>query len=193
MLSRRLGTALCMVALAAACGSAGNGSTPTPSPPSRTTPTANPDGTTLMGTVLAMGKPATIHFRPDPRRHSVLAIRVVRVRAGKVRDLRGFVLGPRARSSSVYYAWVKVRNIGHGNLGGRRFPMYAKVSDSLVVPPVLFGSAFSRCRDPLFHRPFRKNARATLCLVFLAPHHGRISQIQWRTPSSPNAIAWRLR
>jgi hypothetical protein len=192
MLSRRLATALCVAVLAAGCGSSGNGSAPSPSTPSRTTPTANPDGSTLMGTVLAIGERATIHYRPNPKRHSVLAIRVVRVRRGKARDLRGFTLGPRARSSSVYYAWVKVRNLGTGDLGGHRLPMYAKVSRSLVVPPVLFGSAFPRCRDPLFHRPFRKNARATLCLVFLAPHHGKVTQIQWRTPSSPNAISWRL-
>jgi hypothetical protein len=192
MLSRRLVGAVCLLVLTVGCGSSGNASTPTPTTPSSAAPTANRDGTTLMGTVLAIGKRATVRYRASPTRRSILAIRVVRVHSGKVRDLRGFTLGPKARSSRIYYAWIKVRNVGTGDLGGHRLPMYAKVSRSLVVPPVLFGSAFPRCRDPLLHRPFRKNARATLCLVFLAPHHGRVSQIQWRTPSSPNAISWRL-
>jgi hypothetical protein len=192
MLSRRIGAVVCVVLLAAACGSSGGASKPTVSAPTSTKPTANPDGTTLMGTTLAVGKRATVRYRVNPNRDSVLAIRVVRVRRGRLRDLRGFTLGPRARSSSVYYAWVKVRNVGTGDLGGRRLSLYAKVTDSLVVPPVSFGSAFPRCRDPHFHRPFRKNARATLCMVFLAPHHGKVTQVQWRVPSSPNAIAWVL-
>lgn len=192
MLSRRIGAMVSVVLLAAACGSSDGASKPTVSAPTTTKPTANPDGTTLMGTVLAVGKPATVRYRVNPRRDSVLAIRVVKVRRGRLRDLRGFTLGPRARSSSVYYAWVKVRNVGTGDLGGRLLSLYAKVTDSLVVPPVSFGSAFPRCRDPHLHRPFRKNARATLCMVFLAPHHGKVTQVQWRIPASPNAIAWVL-
>jgi hypothetical protein len=192
MLSRRICVAVCVVLLAAACGSSGGTSKPTSSTPTSTKPTANPDGTTLMGTTLAIGKRATVRYRVNPRRASVLAIRVVGVHHGRLRDLRGFTLGPRARSSSVYYARVKVRNVGNGDLGGRRLALYAKVTDSLVVPPVSFGSAFPRCRDPHLHRPFRKNAQATLCMVFLAPRHGKVTQIQWRIPSSPNAISWAL-
>jgi hypothetical protein len=192
MLSRRIGAMVSVVLLAAGCGSSDGASKPTVSAPTSTKPTANPDGTTLMGTTLAVGKRATVRYRVNPRRDSVLAIRVVRVRRGRLRDLRGFTLGPRARSSSVYYAWVEVRNVGTGDLGGRRLSLYAKVTDSLVVPPVSFGSAYPRCRDRHLHRPFRKNARATLCMVFLAPHHGKVTQVQWRIPSSPNAIAWVL-
>lgn len=192
MLSRRIGVVVCVVLLAAACGSSDGTTKPTSSTPTSSKPTANPDGTTLMGTRLAVGKRATVRYRVNPRRASVLAIRVVSVRHGRLRDLRGFTLGPRARASSIYYARVKVRNVGTGDLGGRRLSLYAKVTDSLVVPPVSFGSAFRRCHDPHFHRPFRKNARATLCMVFLAPRHGKVIEIQWRIPSSPNAISWVL-
>lgn len=95
--------------------------------------------------------------------------------------------------SNIYYATVRVRNVGNGNLGGQLLPLYAVVSATQVVPPVSFGSTFPPCNQRPLRQPFRKNAGAKICLAFLAPRHGRVTQIDWRTPKSNQAISWTLR
>jgi hypothetical protein len=142
------------------------------------------------GTTMRLGKPAVIRYVANPKRRSLLRITVTSVRRGRISDLKPFQLDRRSMLSNIYYATVRVRNIGNGNLRGQMLPLYAMVSETQVVPPVSFGSTFPPCNQRPLHKPFRKNARATVCLAFLAPRHGRVTQIDWRTPKSDQAISW---
>ncbi len=169
----------------------------TPSTTPRTTvastkPTIEP-GTTAPGTTLKVGKTATVRFRANRRHNSLVAVMVRRVRRGKISDLSKFTLTPKAKASNVYYVHVVVRNKGTGDLGGQQLPLYALVSPTLVVPPVTFSSTLVRCPNKRFAKPFKKNARATLCMVFLAPKHGKVYQIQWRAPRATKPVSWKVR
>jgi hypothetical protein len=117
---------------------------------------------------------------------------VTKVARGSIKDLSQFPLSDAARSSSVYYVSISVRNVGRGDLGGKRLSLFGKVSDSLVIPAVTLNSPFELCNNPPLPRPFKKDARAHVCLLMLAPKHGTISQVQWRQGAA-EPISWRVR
>jgi hypothetical protein len=163
-----------------------------PTTPS-TTSTVTPDGTTATGTVLKLGQRAVVRWRAGKAHDSVIAVTVNRVRRGSVADLRLYKLGKAARASSLYYVFSVVRNTGSGNLSGRRLPLYGKVSAHLVVPPVRFRRPFHRCDYEPLPAHFATGARASVCMVMLAPRHGSISSVEWRSPRLPEPVSWRIR
>jgi hypothetical protein len=200
VLTSRLGRILAtvtVVALGTACGSDASksssdstqSSTPTKSI-SEPAPASN--GSTAFGTTLKLGKPAVVRQMAKPHGPSRLRVTVSSVRKGRIADLEPFQLDRRATRSNVFYAKLRVRNIGHHNVDGHSLPLFAKVSATQVVPPVAFGSTFRRCSPQTLPKSFKKGKGAKLCLVFLAPHHGHVTEIQWRTSSSNKAISWKL-
>ena len=159
-----------------------------------TTPrTVAPDGTTVPGTVVALGQQAVVRWRADKAHDSVVTLTVTAAKRGKVKDLEQFSLNGAARSSSVYYVSVAVRNTGDGDLSGQTLTLYGKVSKDLVVPPVVLSSTFDRCGDQPLPAKFTTGAKAQVCILMLAPHHGSISEVQWRGPGNTEPIGWRVR
>jgi hypothetical protein len=102
------------------------------------------------------------------------------VQKGSAKDLAEFDLNKAARESGVYYVRATVRNVGHGDLGGAFVKLYAKVSDTLVVQPVIFGSTFAKCNYEPLPKPFGAGKHADVCMVMLAPEHGTVSTVEWR-------------
>jgi hypothetical protein len=178
-----LALAMCGLAMAG-CGG-GDDSSPPPEPTSDTA-----GGLTAPGTNLSVGDTATVTFKAG-KRQSKIKVRVVGVQTGRVKDLREFDLNNAARQSGVYYVRAAVRNVGHGDLGGAFVKLYAKVSDTLIVQPVLFGSSFGKCNYQPLPKPFKTGKRADVCMVMLAPRHGSVAAIEWRSGSEP-PISWEL-
>ena len=83
-------------------------------------------------------------------------------------------------------------NLGPDNLSGKKITLYGKVSDDLVVPPVVFGSSFPTCDYTPLPPKFKKNKTAKGCMVMLAPKHGKISEIQWRPADNSEPISWKV-
>jgi hypothetical protein len=157
--------------------------------------TTTADGMTVPGTVLELGQPATVEYTPisaDPGAEPIsqIEVAVTRVKAGSIRELAQFTLPDRAKSAGVYYVDASVENVGDGNLSGDRLVLYGKVSDTLVVPPVTFGSTFGKCNYQPFPKKFTNGAKAQVCMVMLAPDKGMISEIQWRAPDDAEPISW---
>jgi hypothetical protein len=185
----RLASALALAtALASLASCSGGDDSPTASP---TTPTTT-GGLTAPGTDLAVDDAATVEFDGGPKRHSKVKIVVSGVQTGSVKDLSEFDLKKAARKSGVYYVRATIRNVGHGDLGGAFVTLYGKVSDTLVVQPVLFGSSFGKCNYQPLPKPFGNGKRADVCMVMLAPRHGSLSAIEWRFDGEEPAISWEL-
>jgi hypothetical protein len=178
-----LALAMCGLALAG-CGG-GDDSSPSPESSSDT-----PGGLTAPGTNLGVGDTATVAFKAG-KRESKIKLKVVGVQTGKVKDLREFDLNNAARQSGVYYVRAAVQNVGHGDLGGEFVRLYAKVSDTLIVQPVLFGSSFGKCNYQPLPEPFKAGKRADVCMVMLAPRHGSVSAVEWRSGGDA-PISWEL-
>ncbi len=160
--------------------------------PPTTASTTSTDGT-APGTVLKLGQRAVVRWRAGKAHDSVIALSVTGVRRGSIADLSQYKLGQAARASTLYYVYSVVRNTGSGNLSGRRLPLYGKVSPHLVVPPVRFKLPFHRCDYQPLPAHFAKGARARVCMVMLAPRHGSISSVEWRSPRLPEPVSWRVR
>ncbi len=184
---RVLAAVVCAVVLV---GCTDKASTSSPSTTDVTTSTIDrADHRGHPGDELALGQRTLVTWRAGKTRQSQVSLRVTKVERGKIADLRQFPLTDPAKASSVYYVWVGVTNTGSGDLGGAQLTLYGKVSDRLVVPPVTLNSPFERCSNPPLPKRFTRTATARVCLVLLAPHHGRISQVQWRgIPAGP--VSW---
>jgi hypothetical protein len=151
-------------------------------------------GVTAPGTALRLGEAATVALAHGGRRSNV-EITVEKVQHGAVKDLREFDLNAAARKSGVYYVRASVRNLGNGSAGGAFVTLYGRVSDTLVVQPVIFGSTFGKCDYKPLPKPFGPGKRADVCLVMLAPSNGTISAVEWRFAgqrADDPPISWEL-
>jgi hypothetical protein len=160
------------------------------SEPTATATTAD-DGTTLPGTELSLGDVALVDFAPTAKHESVLSIAVNSVKQGKIKDLSQFDLSPADKASTLYYVKAVVTNEGRADLAGEFVPLYGKVSDSLIVQPVVFGSTFKACNYQPLPKKFVKGKKVPLCVVLLVPKHGTVSAIEWRGDDEA-PISWIL-
>jgi hypothetical protein len=185
---------LALLLAAALVASCSGGTTPKAAPTTpTTTSTVSPDGTTTPGTVMKLGQRAVVDWHGKKGHQSRSAVTVTSVKRGSITDLKQFRLTGPARSASVYYVSAAVRNLGTGNLSGRFLTLYGKVSAALVVQPVRFTLAFARCDYKPLPAHFTKGKRARVCMVMLAPRHGRISSIEWRGSGRRQPVSWRVR
>jgi hypothetical protein len=190
--SKRLGFAGLLAVAALVLAGCGGGDDADDSATTSAATTAD-DGTTAPGTVLDMREPATVAFPakvPDRDPISTIEVAVTGVKKGSVKDLSQFNLPDRAENAGVYYVRANVTNVGDGNLAGRSLVLYGKASDTLVVPPVTFGSTFPRCNYQPFGKGFTEGKSARVCMVMLVPDKGTISEIQWRGPDNAEPISW---
>jgi hypothetical protein len=178
------------VAGLAGCGG-GSDDDGTPTTPT-TAATTNSNGTTVAGTQMKLGKDAVVPFKADKSHKSLIRLTVTNVKKGKVKDLKQFELTDKARTSTVYYVSTHVKNLGPDSLSHGTITLYGKVTDELVVPPVVFGSTFSKCDYQPLPKKFKKGKTTKGCMVMLAPKHGKISEIQWRAPDDSEPISWTL-
>ena len=189
--------ALLLAGMTGCSGDSGGGSTgrddASSGTPSDATTSAVEEGTTPPGTELRVGASAWVRFSPTPTVSSLLRLAVRGIDKGRIGDLDEFDLGPAARRSNVYYVTARVKKLSGDDVGGRPLALYGKVSDDLVVPPVQFESPFSRCNTAPLPKPFREGSATRLCFVFLAPRHGRVSEVQWRPADNAEPITWAAR
>jgi hypothetical protein len=192
MLTRRalaggMAAAVCAAPLA---GCSGGDDSPAPEPTSTAA-----GGLTAPGTTLAVDDSATVDFVAGKKQESTARVTVTGVQEGDVKDLGGFDLDKAARTSGVFYVRATVRNSGHGDLGGAFLTLYGRVSETLVVRPVIFGSTFGKCSYQPLPKPFGAGKKADVCMVMLAPKHGSLSAIEWRfagKQSDDAPISWEL-
>jgi hypothetical protein len=185
--ARRLAGVLAVAALSG-FGVAGCSGDDSSDPPA---PTTDANGLTAPGTSLGLGDAATVDFKAG-KHESEIKVTVNHVQKRSVKDLSEFQLKNAARQSGVYYVRASVRNSGSGDLGGAFVKLYAKVSDTLVVQPVIFGSTFGKCDYRPLPKPFKAGKRADVCMVMLAPKHGTVSAVQWRFAGDQAPITWEL-
>ncbi len=197
MQAKRLTPLLAAVAVgvltASGCAdSSSDSSDETPTSASRSATTLD-NGTTAPGTEMKLGKTATVRYNANAKHGSLIELRVKSVKRGKIKDLKDFDVSGPAKTSNVYYVRASVKNVGKGDLSGQMLTLYGQVSEDLVVPPVEFGSTFKRCDyDPL-PKEFKKSKQAKVCLVFLSPKAGKISEVQWRPADDSGPVSWLTR
>ncbi|MBA3232376.1 MAG: hypothetical protein H0T17_00270 [Propionibacteriales bacterium] len=183
---------LAVLALAGCSGSESSATDDATTTPTRSAPTTLDDGTTAPGVDLSLGKTATVRFGGNSKHESVIDLTVTSVKKGKLSDFKGFDLDDKTKMSTIYYVHAKVKNVGKGDLSGRKLVLYGSVSNSLVVQPVEFGTTFKPCDYNPLPKPFKRSKKAAVCMVMLAPKKGKIKDVQWRPPNNAEPISWLL-
>lgn len=186
-------TAALVMAVLSSCSGGSTTPSAATTTPSGTTQTTSASGTTTSGTQLKLGTKAVVRFKASKRHNSLIKLSVTRVRKGTIADLKQFELNGQTRRSTIYYVSTRLTNLGPDELSGQKITLYGQVSNKLVVPPVVLGSTFPACNYTALPKHFTKGKSARGCMVMFAPHHGTISQVQWRAANDSEPISWTVR
>ncbi|MGI9156720.1 MAG: hypothetical protein ACR2FG_08790 [Marmoricola sp.] len=165
--------------------------TPTDSLPTQSvTP---PSGVTLTapGTELGFGKSATVGFAPNAERSTALELTVTKVRQGQIKDLAAYDLDPAAKRSRPYYVSVKVKNVGTGQVGRSRIPLWGLGSDKTLIGASGFTNAFTKCPSGPLPAHFAGGKSTRTCLMFLVPHGDSLAGVSYRPVMTDAPIVWK--
>jgi hypothetical protein len=179
--------------LLAGCGSGGDSKAdPTPSPTAPTPSVEVPSGVELTdaGTKLTFGQKATVPYRANERRGSVLELTVLGVTRARLADFAGYALDDRTRASTPYYVQVKVTNVGTGDVGGTDVPLWAVDQRDTLVHASTFTNSFRRCPSTALPASFGPHTSTTTCLVYLLPDHGTMTATSFRPLQAFDPILW---
>jgi hypothetical protein len=167
--------------------------TPSPSAtPSPTTTVSVPPSVSLTepGAALSFGDTASVVYEPDQKRGTVLELTVEKAQQGRIEDFSSFVLEPEVKQSTPYYVTVSVSNVGEGEIGGDRVPLWGVDGADTLLPPAAFTTAFPRCPSEPLPDTFAPGDDFDTCLVFLAPDHGSLSAVSFRPDEEFDPITW---
>jgi len=164
--------------------------------PSAAVPSANvdvPEGTTLTkaGTELAFGETATVAYAPNSKRGTVLQLTVASVRTGKISDLAAYQLDSNSKKSTPYYASVRVKNVGPGDLSRIVVPVYAVDSTNALVQPVSFNNTFKTCPSTSLPAGFTPGKTVNLCLAYLVLPGRKLVNMSYRPLQQYEPITWK--
>jgi hypothetical protein len=151
-----------------------------------------PDGVTLTepGTQLSVGDHAVVAYHPRQNQVGALDIDVTKLEKSTMKDFSAWQLTSEQRKSTPYYVHAKVKNVGSTDLGGRPVPLYVVNDKNVLLESTPFASSFDPCPSTPFPHKFKPGATANVCLVYLAPKHGKLEAVSFRPDESFNPITW---
>lgn len=168
-----------------------SGASPTPSATETPTTTALP--TPSEPPELAPGDTAVLDLTVG-RRSGEVAITVARVDKGTIKDLQDFVLQKGVRTSTPYYAHVRVENRSRTDLTGGSPKLWGLDSTNTVLPPVHVRGWFATCERRSLPRSFIRGDKARTCLMYLVPKGARLAAVQYRYDDGiTDPVSWALR
>lgn len=193
-----------VLALAGCSGSddpssdAASGGTPAATGSSSPTATTSPylpvpDGVELTppGSQLSVGDSAVVAYRPRQDEVGALDITVTALeKASILKTLSAWQLSPEQRRSNPYFVRARIENVGDTDLGGRPVPLYLLDGDNVLLESTPFASSFELCPSTPFPDKFGPGDRTRVCLVYLAPDHGRAEAVSFRPEETFNPITW---
>lgn len=167
-----------------------DGSAPASPSPSSTVDVPEDVSLTEGGEKLGFGEAATVVFEPNQQRGTVLELSVDKVVRGSLKDFSGFVLEPSTRSSTPYYAYVSVKNVGQSDVGGFAVPLYGVDDQNTLLRASAFTTSFDTCEPKQLPRTFESGDSFDSCLVYLAPDRGTLEAVSFRPSEDFDPITW---
>ena len=159
--------------------------------PGATSSVAVPKGVSLtpQGTSLKVGQPATVAWQPTQKKVGVAKIAVTRLQKVPISAFSSFQLDPVTRRSTPYYVHATVQNAGSSDLSHVAVPLYALENNTLLQPST-FQAQYTPCSSRPFPAHFKPGSKASVCLVYFVPHHGKLDAISFRPTQDFAAITW---
>lgn len=182
----------------AACGEEVSNTSTTPSKPAATvTPaeTATAQATeaaaeesgdatakvTPLGSTLKVGEPAVIDYKDASTNDTgLIELTPEKIEQGTLDDFKNIKLDEDQKSSTPYYATIKVKNIGDSSLDEASPATYINGVDDRGQDQneVIFFGDFERC-DQEAPKKFGPGDEYTACLVYLIPKGGSLTGFHW--------------
>jgi hypothetical protein len=145
---------------------------------------------TAQGTSLRLGQGATVAWQPDQRTVGVIRLTVTRQQRVPISAFRDFRLDGATRRSTPYFVHATVKNLGTSDLGGVPVPLYLLDHRHTLLQASTFQARFPACPSRPLPSRFRHGSHIAVCLVYFAPHHGRLLAMSFRPSQDYDAITW---
>jgi hypothetical protein len=146
---------------------------------------------TAEGAHRAMGRRATVAWRPKPGVVGVLTVRVAGLKRVPMKKFHSFRLDGRTRRSTPYFVTGTAYNAGRTNLAGYAVPLLLLDKTGALIQASSFRSTFAACPSVAFPKKFGHGAKTSFCLVYFAPHHGTATTVTFRPSEDFVGITWR--
>jgi len=176
-----------------ASGSASESASASPTDPTASTTVDVPAGVQLteQGSELSFGDTARVIFEPTQNKGSTLELTVLNVRKGTLADFKGFILDDSyKKNADYYYARVRVRNVGEGDVGGVPVPLWGVNKANTLLPAVNFTTTFAKCPSKPLPKRFGPRQTLSTCLVYLSPDRGSLQAVSYRPSQEFDPISW---
>lgn len=185
-----------------ACGGGGSstpgaGSTGTTSSPGQggSSPTASATtvqgvALTAQGSQLTLGHAAKVSWQPNQKQVGVLKLVVTKLQRVPISAFHDWRLDPATQRSTPYFVHTRVTNLGKSNLSHVPVPLYLLDQRNTLLQASTFRAQFPACPSTPLPAKFTHGKKASVCLVYFAPDHGKMNAISFRPTQDFKAITW---
>ncbi len=146
---------------------------------------------TAPGSKLTLGQTAKLSWKPDQKTVGVIALSVTKLQKVPIRTFSAWRLGKATQQATPYFVRATVRNLGRTNLSGKPVPLYLLDGRNTLLQASTFQARFAPCPSRPLPARFRHDKRASVCLVYFAPDHGKLVAISFRPTQDFDAITWK--
>jgi hypothetical protein len=156
-------------------------------------------GPTPVGSILKIGKPATVTYSNDsaPKVKGIVQVTPESIVKGSIKDFANITLTAAQKKSTPYYIKIRTKNVGKTDLSKTdpgRYLSGVDDRDQSQTPVIFFGN-FDRCPDPVSAKSLKPGQSYEMCEAFLMPKGASIVGAVWITfdPKHPTKsnIIWK--
>jgi hypothetical protein len=150
------------------------------------------DGVRLsaQGSQLNIGDTARVSWKPDQKTVGVIAVTVTRLVRLPISAFADWRLDPATQKSTPYFVRATVRNLGRSNLSNTPVPLYLLDQRNTLLQSSTFQAQYAPCPSKPLPPRFTRGKRASVCLVYFVPDHGKLVAISFRPTQDFDAITW---
>jgi hypothetical protein len=161
--------------------------------------TAFAGGTTPVGAVLKIGKPAVIAYSnlSAPKVKGTVQVTPLAIVKGSIKDFANIKLTAAQKAATPYYLKISTKNVGKTDLSKTDPGRYLSGVDDRgqSQSPIIFFGDFDKCPDPVSATHLKPGQSYTECEAFLMAKGGSIVGAVWITfdPKHPTKsnITWK--
>jgi hypothetical protein len=143
------------------------------------------------GSSLKVGDTAHVSWQPDQKKTGVIAVRVTRLQKVPLSAFKDWRLTGSVLKSTPYYVHATVKNLGTSNLSGMPVPLYVLDGGNTLLESSTFRAQYAACPSRPFPSKFTNGRTTSVCLVYFAPDHGKLTAVSFRPTQDVNGITWR--
>jgi hypothetical protein len=145
---------------------------------------------TPQGSRLKLGQTARVSWHPTQRTTGVIAVSVTGIFKVPISAFSAWRLNGATRRSTPYFVHATVRNLGKSDLSHTAVPLYLLDRRQTLLQASTFQAKFTPCPSRPLPSRFKRGDKTQVCLVYFAPHHGKLAAISFRPTEDFDAITW---